>query len=329
MSLQSLIDEFTKLDEFSTPSKHLIKSILLSPEVPLSLQLRALYYCRDLPEEDCSQILISALDVHFDTFMRHEIAYVIGQSGCFSASKKLAELVENVTEDPMVRHEAIEALAALKSKDYIHLIKKYCEDENRAVRDTCNLALHTLTNAEESNTEGCTSFPISSSPYRAIDPVRTDSVDESDLNSLSKLLFDQSLPLYKRYEALYKIRGHSGDEAAKIIGEALVRDKVSEVFRHECAFVLGQMQSVAPVKSLIECLKNRDEEPMARHEAALALGSCASLCGQEQAKGSEDWEKLIVEVLEEFMQDEVKVVSDSCLVAMDYINESKHELTAH
>nr|PVC51935.1 hypothetical protein MACL_00001198 [Theileria orientalis] len=320
MDIKSAIDEFNKLDEFARPSATLVKSILLNKDVPLYLQLRALYFCRDLPIEDATQILISAFEVHFDTFMRHEIAYVIGQSGCVNAAKRLSELVEDASEDPMVRHEAIEALAALKSTNYKDLIRRFSKDQCRAVRDTCILALHSLESAGSANICGCTSAPPSTSAYRAIDPVPVEASDEPgsrDLERLSELLFNQELAIYKRYEALYKIRAISGDEAAKIIGEALVRDKASEVFRHECAFVLGQMQLISAVESLIECLKNEDEEPMARHEAALALGSCGCINEDEECT------KKIVEALEKHLGDKVKVVSDSCVVAMDYINESR------
>ncbi|UKK00518.1 deoxyhypusine monooxygenase [Theileria orientalis] len=326
MDIKSAIDEFNKLDEFARPSPSLVKSILLNKDVPLYLQLRALYFCRDLPIEDATQILISAFEVHFDTFMRHEIAYVIGQSGCVNASKRLSELVEDVSEDPMVRHEAIEALAALKSTIFIDLIKKFSKDPCRAVRDTCILALHSLESTGSASICGCTSAPPSNSAYRAIDPIPVESSDDSDignLESLSKVLFNQELPIYKRYEALYKIRAISGDEAAKIIGQALVMDKVSEVFRHECAFVLGQMQSTSAVESLIECLRNEDEEPMARHEAALALGSCGCIDPDNECT------KKILEALEKYLNDKVKVVSDSCIVAMDYINESREGVMAN
>lgn len=40
-----------------------------------------------------------------DFSCRHEIAYVIGQSGCMEASDVLVKLLEDVNEDPMVRHE--------------------------------------------------------------------------------------------------------------------------------------------------------------------------------------------------------------------------------
>lgn len=319
--IKPLVEEFFGLGEFSKPSKEIIRSVLLSKNIPLSVQLRALYFCRDLPQKDATEVLLSALDVHHETFLRHEIAYVIGQSGCVDASDTLERLLEDTSEDPMVRHEAAEALGAIGSKNSLELIKKYSTDQCRAVSDTCKLALHSLLNSNSQSATGHTSCPVSSSAYRAIDPILS-VIDDGDitLESLSTLLFNESLPLYKRYEALYSIRNIATSDAAKIIGNALVNDKSSEVFRHECAFVLGQMQTSSSVDFLIECLKNVQEEPMARHEAALALGSCGS------AHIEQKYFTLIVDTLIHYVQDCVKVVSDSCIVALDYIKENKKEV---
>ena len=46
----------------------------------------------------------------------------------------------------------------------------------------------------------------------------------------------------------------------------------SALFRHEIAYVLGQMQSASVVDELKSCLANSAENPMVRHEAAEALG---------------------------------------------------------
>ncbi|GIX62858.1 deoxyhypusine hydroxylase [Babesia caballi] len=330
--IESAIAKFTELNEFSKPGADLLRKILLTNGVKLSLQLRALYFCRDLKAADCAALLKSALGVHFDAFLRHEIAYVIGQARCDDASDVLIALLEDDKEDPMVRHEAAEALAAIGGERFISVIKKYEDDPSAVVRDTCRLALHSLQNGAAGCEEGsgsipicsCVAAPISTSAYRAVDPVPCTSSDMADnsLNALQEVLRDESLPLYKRYEALFSIRNAGGDVPAQIIGGALLGDKVSEVFRHECAFVLGQMQSMAACDALLKCLENPSEEPIARHEAALALGSCASVCGSEPDK------KRIVDALERRCSDPVKVVADSCVVALDVIHEAQSAVTA-
>ncbi|GBE60385.1 PBS lyase HEAT-like repeat domain containing protein [Babesia ovata] len=329
--IAAAVEEFSKLDEFSKPNAELLTTILLHPSVKLSLQLRALYFCRDLNSSECATLLKKALDVHYDAFLRHEIAYVIGQAGCEEASDVLVQLLEDEKEDPMVRHEAAEAIAAIGGKRFIDVIEKYKDDPCVVVHDTCRLALHSLLNGSSEEDDGketipicsCVSAPISTSAYRAVDPVPCTSTDmnERTMKELEDVLLDETLPLYKRYEALFNIRNIGGDAAAAVIGGALVGDKISEVFRHECAFVLGQMQSMAACDALLQCLKNAEEEPIARHEAALALGSCASVCSDERGR------QLIIDALNEHTEDPVKVVADSCIVALDVVHEA-HRVAA-
>jgi deoxyhypusine monooxygenase len=78
----------------------------------------------------------------------------------------------------------------------------------------------------------------------------------------------------------------------------------SALFRHEIAFVFGQLSHPASIPSLISTLSNTQEESMVRHEAAEALGSL----GDEE--GVED-------VLRGFLDDPEQVVRDSVVVALD------------
>ena len=78
----------------------------------------------------------------------------------------------------------------------------------------------------------------------------------------------------------------------------------SALFRHEIAFVFGQLSHPASIPSLVTTLSNAKEESMVRHEAAEALGSL----GDEE--GVED-------VLRRFLDDPEQVVRDSVIVALD------------
>lgn len=85
----------------------------------------------------------------------------------------------------------------------------------------------------------------------------------------------------------------------------------SPLFRHEIAFVFGQLSHPASIPSLIATLGNSNEESMVRHEAAEALGSL----GHEE--GVED-------VLKGFLDDPEKVVRDSVIVALDMAEFEKN-----
>lgn len=78
----------------------------------------------------------------------------------------------------------------------------------------------------------------------------------------------------------------------------------SALFRHEIAFVFGQLSHPESIPSLVETLSNTKEASMVRHEAAEALGSL----GDEE--GVED-------VLRKFINDPEQVVRDSIIVALD------------
>ena len=79
---------------------------------------------------------------------------------------------------------------------------------------------------------------------------------------------------------------------------------VSALFRHEIAFVFGQLSHPASIPSLTETLSNQEEVSMVRHEAAEALGSL----GDEEG---------VVEILKGFLNDPQQVVRDSVIVALD------------
>ena len=85
----------------------------------------------------------------------------------------------------------------------------------------------------------------------------------------------------------------------------------SALFRHEIAFVFGQLSHPASIPSLVDTLSNSQEESMVRHEAAEALGSL----GNE--KGVED-------ILRGFLNDPEQVVRDSVVVALDMVEFEKN-----
>jgi deoxyhypusine monooxygenase len=78
----------------------------------------------------------------------------------------------------------------------------------------------------------------------------------------------------------------------------------SQLFRHEIAFVFGQLSHPASIPSLVSTLSDMEEASMVRHEAAEALGSMGSEAGVE-------------EVLNRFADDKDTVVRESVIVALD------------
>lgn len=84
----------------------------------------------------------------------------------------------------------------------------------------------------------------------------------------------------------------------------------SALFRHEIAFVFGQLSHPASIPALVSALSDVKEASMVRHEAAEALGSL----GEEE--GVED-------ILKRFLNDSEQVVRESVVVALDMVEFEK------
>lgn len=86
------------------------------------------------------------------------------------------------------------------------------------------------------------------------------------------------------------------------------------MFRHEIAYVMGQMENPVTISALKCLLLDESEHRMVRHEAAEALGAIGS--------------KECADILRKFQFDQDQVVRESCEVAldiMDYWSTTKQE----
>lgn len=77
----------------------------------------------------------------------------------------------------------------------------------------------------------------------------------------------------------------------------------SALFRHEVAFVLGQLQEEVSVAHLQASLEDECENEMVRHECAEALGAIAT--------------PQCLSILNKYLADNKRVVSESCAIALD------------
>jgi deoxyhypusine monooxygenase len=129
------------------------------------------------------------------------------------------------------------------------------------------------------------------------------------IENLEKALLDTNLPLFLRYRAMFALRDlasppdlHTAVPAVQALAKGFADP--SALFRHEIAFVFGQLSHPASIPALTAALSNVEEASMVRHEAAEALGSL----GEED--GVED-------ILKDFLDDKEQVVRDSVIVALD------------
>lgn len=135
--------------------------------------------------------------------------------------------------------------------------------------------------------------------FGTVDPAPPSTV--TDVAALRRVILDASKTLWERYKALFGLRNQNCDEAATALGEALLKDP-SALLRHECAYVLGQMQREVSIPYLIQALKT-DTNPMVRHESAEALGAIGS-------------DAVVPALREAQVQDDAIEVRESCDLAL-------------
>ena len=162
------------------------------------------------------------------------------------------------------------------------------------VSETCEIALGRVKWLEQKEKD-----LKDNNPYASVDP--SPPASSQNVAELRKILMNEDETLFNRYRAMFSLRNLRTEEAVLALAEGL-KGK-SALFRHEVAFVLGQLQDVCSIPFLAENLKDPFENEMVRHECAEALGAIAT----------DDCIKL----LNDYLADDKRVVKESCEVALD------------
>jgi len=272
-----------------------ISSVLLNVNKPLKERFRALFTLKNIGSDKCIKEIAKGF-TDSSALLKHELAYCLGQMQNEKAIPELVSVLEDDNQETIVRHEAGEAIGAIGSKNAIALMQKYARHSLPEIAETCQLALdridwlHNQQITEE----------FSENPYNSVDPAPPiTGVEEVD--SLVDILMNEEERLFKRYKALFKLRNISTPESIKGLCKGFSAS--SALFRHEIAFVLGQIADPVSTQALITTLKKSEEHPMVRHECAEALGAIAT--------------PECFEILKEYSKDNERVVRESCDIALD------------
>ena len=126
---------------------------------------------------------------------------------------------------------------------------------------------------------------------------------EVNVKNLKENLLSEDLELFPRYRAMFSLRNLGTDESILALAEGL--KSKNALFRHEIAYVLGQIQSPLVTNQLIECLRDENELDMVRHECAEALGSIAT-------------DEVYEELSKYLNKSQPEVLRESCVVALDF-----------
>lgn len=277
-----------------------VGQVLLDTKQDLARRFRALFTLRNIGGEEAISWISKAF-VDESALLKHELAYCLGQMQDARAIPTLTAVLKDREQEPMVRHEAGEALGAIGELSVLELLTEYCQDPVTEVAETCQLAVARLRWLQSGQDQE------DISPYASVDPAPPASTKST--SELRDALLNESLPLFDRYRAMFALRNLGTEEAALALADGLQCS--SALFRHEIGYVLGQLQHPAAVPALSAALERPGENAMVRHEAAEALGSI----GREEC----------VSILQHYQGDEERVVKESCVVALDMLQYENSE----
>jgi deoxyhypusine monooxygenase len=195
----------------------------------------------------------SGLKEDDSALLKHEIAYALGQMQDPYAVPHLIQVLEDSSEDSMVRHEAGESLGAIAVPEVIPILEKYSKDPTPEIAETCQLALERILflQSQQKKDEETSSSSSSFTQYDSVDPAPPEPT--VDVSKLRRQLLDTTLPLFKRYRAMFSLRNIGGKEAVDALVDGF--GDSSTLFRHEIAYVLGQMQDAHSAEGLRKVLE--------------------------------------------------------------------------
>lgn len=271
-----------------------IGRVLNDPERPMKERFRALFTLRNLGGETAIKCINNCFKDE-SVLLKHELAYCLGQMQDKRAIPFLRDVLEDKNQDPIVRHEAGEALGAIGDPDLQLLLQKYQNDPAVEVAETCQIALQRLKWIEDKSSKK----DLSQSRYASVDPAPPS--EELNVGKLKEIMMDENKLLFDRYRAMFSLRNLGTTDSINALGDGFKAS--SALFRHEVAFIFGQMQDERSVPFLKKTLEDTSEHEMVRHEAAEALGSIAT--------------DECTEVLKRYLNDPRPVVRESCEVALD------------
>merc|ERR1712021_164372 len=110
-----------------------------------------------------------------------------------------------------------------------------CKDPVIEVAETCELALERI---RWLNSEAAKEERLCKNPYESVDPAPPST--DADIQQLRMTLLNEDDSLFKRYRAMFSLRNDGSKDAVLALAEGLKCS--SALFRHEIAYVLGQIQ---------------------------------------------------------------------------------------
>ena len=140
------ISEFDSVDP-APPSDEknvqVLRRILVNEDEKMFQRMRSLFALRSVGGVDAVEALAESFNSK-SALLKHEVAYVMGQMQNSHAVPYLIDRLEDIEEDLMVRHEAAEALGAIGDSRALTVLKKFQNDSEPVIAESCQVALDLL-----------------------------------------------------------------------------------------------------------------------------------------------------------------------------------------
>ena len=298
-----------------------LKEILINDSNSIKVRMNSLFRLRTIQSLEAVKALEEALILEKTSdLIRHEVCYCFGQMTAEETNKREIEsfLYKEVFEDPkkynsIVLHEAAEALGNISSNNNKKLLEKFLDFEDDIIKETCEISvknLEWLKNTDEGKTEGLNNLDL---VYHTNDPSPPFNFKNdkfySTIDNIKRIMHDENESLFNRYRAIFNLREFNNESAVDALCECFdkqYKNKFSPLFKHEVSFILGQMCHKAKnaLNALEVVLQDEEEDPIVRHETALALGEITK---------SKD-------LLTKYTHHENQLIRESCEIALDFVD---------
>ena len=222
-----------------------------------------------------------------------------------SALPALSAVLRDASEGAVVRHEAGEALGALGDERALPVLDEHARDAVAEVAQTCEIAAARVRWEAGAGAAGAAAAAAAAAanPFHSVDPAPGEAAPgDGEVPRLAAALTDAAAPLFERYKAMFSLRNARSAAAVRALCAGLA--DASPLFRHEVAYVLGQLAHPAASPALMRVVADDAEHEMVRHEAAESLGAigtpdCTDFLAARLAAGGPD------------------MLTESCKVALD------------
>jgi deoxyhypusine monooxygenase len=137
--------------------------------------------------------------------------------------------------------------------------------------------------------------------------------DIDDLDKLREILLNDMESIRLRTGALFKLRTIGNMEAVKILEEALVKEKSSDLLRHEICYCFGQMIETQENKEEIQKFLYNEVFEDPKKYASIVLHEAAEALGNINSENN-------VKLLERFLNYEDDIIQETCVMSVENIN---------